>query len=146
MMLFRLSRTPLKPEALRRRLLGGDAGGFVCFEGRVRGRNHGRTVRLLEYEAFHRLAEKEGAQVLAAAGKRFGLTSAVCVHRVGSLRAGEVAVWVGVLAEHRAAAFDGCRWIVDEVKARVPIWKKELYARGAAQWVCPRRAAARKKA
>src|SRR5208283_4952304 len=135
--MFRLSRTPLKPDTLRRRLAGGDAGGFVCFEGRVRGRNRGRPVCLLEYEAHNRLAEKEGGRVVAAAEKKFGLKAAVCVHRVGRLRAGEIAVWIGVLADHRAAAFDACRTIIDDVKARVPIWKKEHYAQGVAEWIGP---------
>jgi molybdopterin synthase catalytic subunit len=137
MVLFRLSRTPLKPDALRRRLSGKDAGGFVCFEGRVRGRNRGRIVRLLEYEAHDRLARIEGGRVVAAAERKFGLKAAVCLHRVGRLRAGEVAVWAGVLADHRAAAFDACRYIIDEVKARVPIWKKEHYAHGVAEWITP---------
>ena len=135
--MFRLSRTPLHPDTLRRRLLGKGAGGFVSFEGRVRGRNQGRAVRLLEYEAYGQLAEKEGRRVVAEAEKKFSLRAAACVHRVGRLRVGEVAVWAGVLAEHRAAAFDACRYIIDEVKARVPIWKKEHYARGPAEWIAP---------
>jgi len=135
--MFRLSRAPLKPDTLRRCLPGEGAGACVCFEGRVRDRNRGRTVRLLEYEAYDRLAEKEGGRVVAAAKKKFGLKAAVCVHRIGRLRAGEAAVWVGVLADHRAAAFDACRYIIDELKARVPIWKKEHYARGAAEWIAP---------
>ena len=133
--MFRLSRSPLKPDVLRRRLLGEDAGGLVCFEGRVRARNRGRAVRLLEYEAYDRLAEKEGGRVVAEAVKKYALHAAACVHRVGCLYAGEVAVWAGVLAEHRAAAFDACRYIIDEVKARVPIWKKEHYAQGPAEWI-----------
>lgn len=137
MIMFRLSRAPLKPDTLRRCLPGEGAGACVCFEGRVRDRNRGRTVRLLEYEAYDRLAEKEGGRVVATAKKKFGLKAAVGVHRIGRLRAGEAAVWVGVLADHRAAAFDACRYIIDELKARVPIWKKEHYARGAAEWIAP---------
>ena len=60
---------------------------------------------------------------------------AICFHRTGHLRVGELAVWVGVTAGHRAAAFDACRHIIDEVMARVPIWKKELYAGGASAWI-----------
>ena len=137
MIVFRLSRSPLRPDILRRRLPGRDAGALVCFEGRVRGCNRGRAVSLLEYESCDRLAEKEGARVVAEAVGKFSLSAAQCVHRVGRLRAGDLSVWVGVLAEHRAAAFDGCRYIIDEVKSRVPIWKKEHYADGPAEWIAP---------
>ena len=57
------------------------------------------------------------------------------MHRVGHLQLGDLAVWVGVTAEHRAAAFDACRFIIDEMKTRVPIWKKEHYADGAPAWI-----------
>jgi molybdopterin synthase catalytic subunit len=61
--------------------------------------------------------------------------SAVCIHRVGSLRIGDLAVWVGVSAAHRGAAFDACRFVIDETKARVPVWKKEHYADGDTAWI-----------
>ena len=63
------------------------------------------------------------------------MLGAVCVHRTGHLQLGELAVWVGVTAEHRGAAFDACRYIIDEAKARLPIWKKEHYASGATAWI-----------
>ena len=63
------------------------------------------------------------------------LLTLAAVHRVGHLQIGEAAVWVGVAAAHRGAAFDGCRYIIDEIKARVPIWKKERYASGASAWI-----------
>ena len=133
--MFRLTPLPLNAEALRNELLDGRAGGYVSFEGRVRRRNEGREVRSLEYEAYGELAEKEGARVLAEARARFAVISTACVHRVGHLQIGELAVWVGVTAEHREAAFDACRFIVSEIKARVPIWKKEHYIDGAPAWL-----------
>lgn len=133
--MFRLSSTPLEPDDLRRELEAAGAGGFVTFEGRVRNQNEGREVRALEYEAYGGLAEKEGARLLAEARERFGLCSALCVHRVGRLQIGEIAVWVGVAAPHRGSAFDACRFIIDEMKRRVPIWKKEHYAGGATTWI-----------
>ena len=133
--MFRLSPGPLDPDALRRELLDPQAGGYVSFEGRVRSRNEGREVRSLEYEAYGELAEKEGARVLAEARSRFAVLSVAAVHRVGHLRLGELAVWVGVTAEHRGAAFDACRYVIDELKKRVPIWKKEHYATGEAAWM-----------
>ncbi len=132
---FRLSAAALDPAALARALADVRAGACVIFEGWVRDRNEGQPVRSLEYEAYAPLAEKEGARILAEAREKFALLGAACVHRVGHLQLGELAVWVGVTAEHRGAAFDACRYIIDEAKARVPIWKKEHYANGATAWI-----------
>ena len=82
-------------------------------------------------------------QIDAEARARFGLERACCAHRVGQLQIGELAVWVGVSAAHRGEAFDACRYIIDQVKHRLPIWKKEYYADGDSGWVnCERCAAA----
>jgi molybdopterin synthase catalytic subunit len=133
--MFRITPLPLNPDALRSELLDCRAGAYVSFEGRVRSRNEGREVRFLEYEAYLDLAEKEGARVLAEARAKFAILSAACVHRVGHLQIGDLAVWAGVTAEHREAAFDACRYIINEMKARVPIWKKEHYADGGPAWI-----------
>jgi|SRR5579885_506217 len=133
--MFRLSALPLDADALRRELTHPQAGAFASFEGRVRDHNDGQAVVMLEYEAFAALAEKEGARVVAEAREKFPLLQALCVHRTGRLQAGELAVWIGVLAAHRAAAFDACRYIIDEAKTRVPVWKKEHYAGGASLWI-----------
>src|SRR3546814_1125850 len=84
----------------------------------------------LHYEAYAALAEAEGERVLSEALERFDILDARCVHRTGDLVIGDIAVWVGVTAAHRDAAFAACRHIIDEVKARVPIWKRERYAEG----------------
>jgi molybdopterin synthase catalytic subunit len=120
---------------LQRALADTRAGACVTFEGWVRNRNDGQPVLSLEYEAYASLAEKEGARILAEAREKFSILGAHGVHRVGHLRLGDLAVWVGVTAEHRGAAFDACRYIIDETKARVPIWKKEHYASGATEWI-----------
>lgn len=133
--MFRLSATPLDPAALQRTLADIRAGACVTFEGWVRNRNEGQPVHSLEYEAYAPLAEKEGARILAEAREKFSVLGAVCLHRIGHLQLGDLAVWVGVTAEHRGAAFDACRYIIDEAKARVPIWKKEHYASGATAWI-----------
>ena len=132
---FRLSETALRPEELRQALQDPACGGYVAFEGWVRNANEGRTVLRLEYEAFAPLALREGARILARARERFGVKHACCAHRVGSLALGELAVWVGVSAVHRGEAFDACRYIIDEIKHRVPIWKKEHYQDGDSGWV-----------
>ena len=123
--------------ALQATLRDPRAGACASFEGWVRDHNDGRSVDGLRYEAYAALAEREGNAVLDEAMQRFEVTEAVCVHRIGELAIGELAVWVGVSAAHRDAAFAACRWIIDEVKSRVPIWKQERYAQGDAGWLHP---------
>ena len=132
---FSFSESPLDTAALQREVRDDTCGGFAAFEGWVRNHNEGHAVTRLEYEAFAQLAEKEGARIVAEAVRRFGVTRAACVHRIGSLAIGDIAVWVGVSAAHRDEAFRACRFIIDEVKHRVPIWKKEHYVNGDSGWV-----------
>lgn len=132
---FFFSSSALKPEEYRAALADAAAGGYASFEGWVRNHNEGHAVTRLEYEAFEALANKEGERIVTEAIKRFGVIDAACVHRVGSLGIGEMAVWVGVSSRHRAEAFAACRYIIDEVKHRVPIWKKEHYVSGDSGWV-----------
>ncbi len=134
---FELADSALDVSALRSGLLDAHAGAYASFEGWVRDHNEGRAVLGLNYSAYRPLAESEGARILAEARQKFDIRSAACVHRVGELALGELAVWVGVSAAHRGPAFEACRWIIDEVKARVPIWKNERYAEGAPQWLHP---------
>jgi molybdopterin synthase catalytic subunit len=134
---FRLSETPFDVAALRAELLDARVGGYASFEGWVRDHNQGRAVTGLRYEAYVAMAEAEGERVLIEACARFDILDARCVHRTGELAIGELAVWVGVAAGHRDAAFAACRWIIDEVKSRVPIWKHERYAEGDADWLHP---------
>jgi molybdopterin synthase catalytic subunit len=133
--MFKISVTPIDVAALQRAMVDPRAGACVAFEGWVRNRNEGQPVLSLEYEAYALLAETEGERILAEARKQYALVAATGVHRVGHLKLGELAVWVGVTAEHRGAAFDACRYIIDEAKARLPIWKKEHYASGATAWI-----------
>jgi molybdopterin synthase catalytic subunit len=136
---FRLSETPFDTATLRADLLDARVGGYASFEGWVRDHNDGRSVDGLRYEAYVTLAETEGEAILAEALAKFDILDAHCVHRVGDLAIGELAVWVGVSAAHRDAAFAACRYVIDEVKSRVPIWKHERYADGDAGWLHPRR-------
>jgi len=133
--MFTISSDPIDPAALQKLLGDARAGACVTFEGWVRDHNEGRAVRALDYEAYGPLAEKEGERILAEARAKFPLMAAVGVHRVGALCLGDLAVWVGVSAGHRGAAFDACRYIIDEAKARLPIWKREHYADGATDWI-----------
>jgi molybdopterin synthase catalytic subunit len=132
---FRMVSAPIDVHGLKSRLERSEAGACVTFEGWVRNHNEGEAVQALEYEAHEGIAEKEGARIIAEAVTRFAITAAYCEHRVGKLAIGDCAVWVGVSAAHRGAAFDACRYIIDETKARVPIWKKEHYVSGETGWV-----------
>jgi molybdopterin synthase catalytic subunit len=134
---FALSETPIDATALARAMSHASAGAAVTFEGWVRDHNAGRAVRGLAYQAYAALAETEGGRILAEAMQQFPIVDARCMHRIGTLAIGDLAVWVGVSAAHREAAFAACRYIIDEVKKRVPIWKNERYADGESGWLHP---------
>jgi len=134
---FALSDTPIESALLARALADARAGACVTFEGWVRDHNDGRAVRRLDYQAYAPLAQSEGDRIVSDAVQRFGLTAAMCVHRVGALEIGDLAVWVGTSSPHRDAAFAACRFIIDEVKQHVPIWKNEHYAGGESGWLHP---------
>ena len=134
---FALVDTAIDAPALQAALRDDRAGACASFEGWVRDHNDGRAVDGLRYEAYPELAQREGQAILEEAARRFDIVSASCMHRIGTLAIGDLAVWVGVSAAHRDAAFAACRWIIDEVKARVPIWKHDRYRAGDAGWLHP---------
>jgi molybdopterin synthase catalytic subunit len=133
--MMEMTKDPIDPAALARSLANPAAGGYCAFEGWVRNENDGHQVRRLEYEAYEPLAVVEGEKVLAEAKEKFPCLEARCVHRVGLLEIGECAVWIGVASAHREEAFRACRYIIDEIKVRLPIWKKEHYVNGDSGWV-----------
>jgi molybdopterin synthase catalytic subunit len=135
--LFALSDSTIHGAELTRALSDDAAGACVTFEGRVRNENEGREVESLSYEAYPAMALSEGNEVVRDAISRFELLNAYCVHRTGHLAIGDVAVWVGAISGHREEAFEACRFIIDEVKRRVPIWKKEYYTDAESAWVEP---------
>ena len=133
--MFKLSPTPLDKLNLKEEFANPQAGAFACFEGWVRNHNGGKKVTTLIYEAFEPVCMKEAEQIFKEAKQQFSILEAKCYHRVGELKVGEMAVWVGVTAAHRDDAFKACRYIIDRVKARLPIWKKEYYKNGDSGWV-----------
>lgn len=133
--MFTLSDQPILPQSLTDTVRNSASGGFVSFEGWVRNHNDGMAVEKLAYEAFEALAVHEGNAILQEARERFAIEQCACVHRTGTLEIGELAVWVGVSAAHRDTAFQACRYIIDAIKARLPIWKKEHYVDGRSEWV-----------
>lgn len=132
---FQLRTSGVDIQAARESLRDPGCGGYASFEGWVRNHHEGQAVDRLIYEAYPDLAVAEGNQVIDEALARFDIKAALCVHRTGELKIGELAVWVGVSAAHRDAAFRACRYIIDEIKQRVPIWKKEFYTDGTHAWV-----------
>ncbi|NQU40353.1 MAG: ThiF family adenylyltransferase [Lentisphaerae bacterium] len=133
--MFALATEPLTIEQLKAAAEDPKCGALVTFEGWVRNHNDGHDVTSLEYEAYEAMALAEGQRILEEARAAFGLKQAICIHRTGHLAIGDIAVWVGVATPHRDAAFNACRFIIDEIKVRVPIWKKEHYVNGDSGWV-----------
>ena len=109
-------------------------GGVCLFVGVVRNENRGRTVRSLEYEAYEEMALPLMREIAEETRRRFPISSLHLVHRLGPLAVGEASVAVAAASPHRAEAFAACRFAIDTLKARVPIWKKEFYADGS-EWL-----------
>lgn len=133
--MMEITASPIDVDALRRTLADPAAGAYAGFEGWIRNINDGHDVRQLEYEVYEPLAISEGEAIIAEARRRYPILAARCVHRSGLLDIGECAVWVGVVSGHRDEAFEACRYVIDQVKIRLPIWKKEFYTNGDSGWV-----------
>ncbi len=133
--MFSITEESLNVQQLSDGLENPAGGALVTFEGRVRNHSEGLSVKGLDYQAYVPLAEAEGAKIMAEARAKYDLLECRCVHRVGSLMIGEIAVWVGVISAHRGDAFEAARYIIDEAKSRVPIWKRENLESGTSHWV-----------
>ncbi len=133
--MFKLVTEELIFKIEQNKLYRPEAGGVVCFEGRVRNHNNNRSVTHLNYEAFNEMAISEGNKILTEAKNKFNVIEALAIHRLGDLQIEETAIWVGVSSAHRENAFLACQYIVDQLKERVPIWKKEFYVDGDSEWV-----------
>ena len=131
-----LTSQPIDVAAVAALVTGPGRGAVVTFTGLVRNHHDGRSVVSLAYSAYTGMAEQAFREIVSEARGRWGVDVAVA-HRIGELRVGDVAVAVAVSSDHRAVAFDACRWIIDELKQRVPIWKRERYGDGTEAWVDP---------
>jgi len=144
---FELRSEGLDPDEARRRVEHPSCGANALFVGTTRERNRGEDVRELDYEAFEGMAGKEMARIFEACVESFGPPSAgegqepasrrlrmCCLHRTGVVGVGEPSVVIAVASPHRDAAFAACRFLIDELKARVPLWKREVYA-GGHHWI-----------
>jgi molybdopterin synthase catalytic subunit len=131
-----LTREPIDPQALLAQVDDGAHGAITSFVGVVRNHQDGRAVLRLEYSAYEAMAEAECRRIVTEAEARWPVRVAL-LHRVGALAIGDIAVAIAVGSGHRGAGFDACRYLIETVKQRVPIWKKEFYADGTVQWVDP---------
>jgi molybdopterin synthase catalytic subunit len=129
--------TPLDPSALLAEVAGVANGASIIFVGTVRDVNDGRAVSGIEYTTYETMAARELEAIVAEAASRFGTTDVVVEHRVGRLGLGEASVVIAVAHPHRAQAYDASRFIIEELKRRVPIWKREEYVDGTRAWVDP---------
>ncbi len=132
---FKLQTTVINTEQARKSLLNIQAGAYVSFEGWVRNHHDGKAVEYLEYEAYPPLCDSEAQEIICETMDKWPLHDIKIIHRTGHLDPGDMAVWIGVTSVHRKEAFEACRYTIDELKHRVPIWKKEFYADGSSIWV-----------
>jgi molybdopterin synthase catalytic subunit/molybdopterin converting factor small subunit len=131
---FRLVDGPLDLGAVVAKVEDERAGAIATFQGTVRRQSRGRTVIALEYEAYSGMAEKVMAEIAAGVKERYDLCEVAIAHRTGRCEIGEVSVAIAVSAPHRQDALSACRDVIDELKERVPLWKKELYE-GGEEWI-----------
>jgi molybdopterin synthase catalytic subunit len=127
----------IDPAALMAEVQSTEFGAISLFAGTVRDTNDGRSVTAIDYSAYTSMAESELERILAEAQDRFGVMAIVVEHRVGGLALGDVSVAIVAAHVHRAPALDCTRFVIEEIKKRVPIWKREHYADGAREWVDP---------
>ncbi|HEY4312455.1 MAG TPA: molybdenum cofactor biosynthesis protein MoaE [Pirellulales bacterium] len=132
-----LTTGPIDPGALLARVSSNAAGAVVLFVGTTREFTAGRRTASLDYECFPEMAQQKLAELEAEARRQWPLVECAVVHRLGHVGLGEASVAVAVSAAHRDAAFAAGKWLIDTLKAVVPIWKKENWADGTTEWVHP---------
>jgi molybdopterin synthase catalytic subunit len=131
----RVTAEPIDPARLLDDTLSPDDGAALLFWGVVRNRNDGRTVSRLEYSAYAEMAEREMGRIADEARERFGTGRIRVIHRIGTLAVGEASVGIAVASPHRAEAYEASRYVIEQLKQRVPVWKREGYVDGDAEWV-----------
>ncbi|MDQ4079238.1 MAG: molybdenum cofactor biosynthesis protein MoaE [Gemmatimonadota bacterium] len=130
-------RRPIDPQALLAEVARSANGATILFLGTVRDVNDGRAVSGIEYASYESMAARELETIAREASTRFGTDDIVVEHRIGQLVLGDVSVAIVVAHPHRAEAYDASRFVIEELKRRVPIWKREDYVDGTREWVDP---------
>ncbi len=123
---IKITAAPISVDEVLRAVSSEAAGGAVCFVGTVRSSSDGFAVDSVEVESSEELAAADLERICASAAERYPLVGVSVAHRTGTVKVGEVIVAIAVSAVHRSEAFDGCRFIIDELKKTTPIWKKEI--------------------
>lgn len=131
----RITREPIEPAALLADLATSADGATVLFLGHVRDSNEGREVTGIQYDAYVEMAERTLEEIAGDAAARLGTSHLALVHRIGELAVGEVSVAIAVASPHRVEAFDACRFAIEELKRRLPVWKEERYPDRSTQWL-----------
>jgi molybdopterin synthase catalytic subunit len=131
-----LSETPLSIDEQYEFLRDDSVGGICLFIGTIRNKNLDKGVERLEMEAYPPMAVKQIERLCEQAELQWQIQKSVVVHRTGKLQIGDIAVIIGVASVHRPEAFAACRWLIDELKKEVPIWKNEFYEDGSS-WLVP---------
>ena len=126
---------PIDAATVLSRVGASEDGAAILFLGVVRDHADGRTVDGMRYDAYAEMAEGVLAEIATEAAARLGTDRVAVVHRTGALAVGEVSVAIAVSSPHRAEAFDASRYVIEEIKKRLPVWKKEHYVDGDAAWV-----------
>ncbi len=133
--MIRITDEAIDPAEVLRSVGSVEDGAQILFLGSVRDHNEGRAVQGLRYEAYPAMAEAVLSEIAAEAVERFSTDRISVVHRTGTLTLGDIAVAVAVSSHHRAESFDAARYIMEELKTRLPVWKEEHYVDGSAGWV-----------
>lgn len=136
--MFSIQDTTIDLTKLRQDMHDPTCGALVIFEGLVRNHHEKRDVEKLHYTHHPILAQSEGQKIIEETLAKFPITKALAIHRIGTLEIGECAVVTITSSPHREAAFDANRYLIDTIKARVPIWKQETYQSGDIEWTSPR--------
>ena len=132
---FALLDEAIDDQRLKDFLQDEQCGALATFEGWVRNHNNDSRVTSLTYYGYEKLAINQGKRIIEEAKRLFDIENAVAIHRIGSLEIGDMAVWVGVSSKHRYPAFDACKWILDTIKADIPVWKQEFYQDEPSEWL-----------
>ena len=136
-MMSYLTRSPISLDALLAEVSSAACGGTCLFLGTVRNGPDEQGVTAIEYSAYEAMVEAEFGQLLADAGARWPEARIAVRHRLGVIPSGEASIAIAAAAPHRAGAFETCRFVIEEVKRRIPVWKKELRVDGTETWVDP---------
>ena len=136
-MMSYLTRSPISLDVLLAEVSSAACGGTCLFLGTVRNGPDEQGVTAIEYSAYEAMVEAEFGRLLADAAQRWPDTRIAVRHRLGVIPSGEASIAIAAAAPHRAEAFEACRFVIEEVKRRVPVWKKELRIDGSETWVDP---------